>query len=522
MNADNHQRKFLIDGSTIAPSAISQAAKAQAPVEISGSPDFGRHLEQSRAVLNHALENGLAVYGVTTGFGKCCGKRMIAEVAELNGTNLIRFHGCGLGAPLDVEDVRAAMICRLLCFARGYSGVTMALMEKIAAFLNAGITPVVPCEGSVGASGDLTPMSYVAAALMGEREVFYKGSRMAAGAALQAAGIEPYDFGPKEPLAMMNGTAIMTGIAVMVLERGRRILNAAICATALTIHAIHGNAHHYHPAISAAKPHPGQNEAAARIAELLTGKAPDTAFSSDQPETLQDPYCVRCSPQVLGVLADTDTWARQWVTTEANSANDNPLFDPESGDVLMGGNFYGGHIALAMDALKAALASVADMADRQVALMVDANVNRGLPQDLVGVDTADKPFHHGFKAMSISTSALAAEALKETMPAASFSRSTESHNQDKVSMGSIAARDARRVCELVEKTLGIHLLTAVQGCELRGSVEKRPCLERLVGGIRAIAPATIEDRPMDTDISRMTEAISASELFAPDFSPVAR
>lgn len=522
MNANNHKAKLLIDGSSLSPSEISQAAKAHTPIEINGHPDFARHMAKSRSVLDHALENGLPVYGVTTGFGKCCGKRMIAEVAELNGTNLMRFHGCGLGAPLDVEEIRAAMICRLLCFARGYSGVTMALMEQIAAFLNAGITPVVPSEGSVGASGDLTPLSYVAAALTGEREVFYQGSRMAAAEALHAAGIEPYDFAPKEPLAMMNGTAIMTGIAVMVLERVRRILNAAICATALTIHAIRGNAHHYHPAISTAKPHPGQNAAAARIAELLTGKAPETAFSSDQPETLQDPYCVRCSPHVLGVLADTDTWARRWVETEANSANDNPLFDPESGDVLMGGNFYGGHIAMAMDAVKAALASAADMADRQVALMVDANVNRGLPQDLVGVDTADKPFHHGFKAMSISTSALAAEALKATMPAASFSRSTESHNQDKVSMGSIAARDARRVCDLAEKTLAIHLLTAAQGCELRGGFEKRPHLDHLVAGIRAIAPATIEDRPMDEDIIRMTEAIAASDLFAPALSPAAR
>ena len=522
MNANNNKAKLLIDGSRISPSEISQAAKAHTPIEISGQSDFSRHMAKSRSVLDHALENGLPVYGVTTGFGKCCGKRMVAEVAKLNGKNLIRFHGCGLGTPFDEEEIRAAMICRLLCFARGYSGVTMGLMEKIAALLNAGITPVVPSEGSVGASGDLTPMSYVAAALTGEREVFYQGRRMAAAEALASAGIEPYDFAPKEPLAMMNGTAVMTGIAVMVLERVRRILNAAICATALTIHAIHGNAHHYHPAISAAKPHPGQNAVADHLAELLTGKATDAAFSSDQPETLQDPYCVRCSPQILGVLADADVWARQWVETEANSANDNPLFDPESGDVLMGGNFYGGHIAMAMDAIKAALASVADMADRQVALMVDANVNRGLPQDLVGVDTADKPFHHGFKAMSISTSALAAEALKATMPAASFSRSTESHNQDKVSMGSIAARDARRICELTERTLAIHILTAVQGCELRGSFDKRPHLDRLVAGTRAIAPATIEDRPMDEDIIRMTEAIAASNLFIPDFSPVAR
>ncbi len=510
----NHAQTLLINGSNISIEQIVQAARAEAEIEIDTDTEFAEHMEQSRAVLANAMAKELPVYGVTTGFGKCCGKRMISEVAVQNGLNLIRFHGCGTGAPFGIEETRAAMICRLLCFARGYSGVSMELMQKLAELLNKHVTPVVPSEGSVGASGDLTPMSYVAAAVMGERQVFYRGRQMPASEAFAETGITPHTFYPKEPLAIMNGTAMMTGIAAITVDRAAKIMNAATCATALCIHAIGGNSHHYHPAISTAKPHPGQGETAAQIAGLLSSDEPAESFSTAAPETLQDPYCVRCAPQVLGVLTDALGWVSRWAEIEANSANDNPLFDPSSGSVLMGGNFYGGHIAFAMDGLKSALASVADMADRQVALMVDANVNRGLPSDLVRVEDSEKPFHHGFKAMSISASALAAEALKETMPAASFSRSTESHNQDKVSMGTIAAREAQRVCDLAEKTIAITLLAAVQACEIRGRLDKRPRLEKLVKRIRQIAAPVIEDRPMDEDIGTIIEAIPEISLFA--------
>jgi histidine ammonia-lyase len=236
-------------------------------------------------------------------------------------------------------------------------------------------------------------------------------------------------------------------------------------------------------------------------------------LESQTRETLQDPYSVRCAPQIIGVLYDALIWIGQWVETEANSANDNPIFDPETGQPLMSGNFYGGHMAFAMDALKAALASVADMSDRQMALLVDPLLNRGLPADLVRVTGEDAVFHHGFKAMSLSTSALTAEALKLTMPAASFSRSTESHNQDKVSMGTIAARDAERICTLTERVLAIHLLAASQGCEIRGNLDSRPQLHVLIGRIRTFSKALMEDREMDADIERLARAIAGSNLF---------
>ncbi len=493
---------------------IVAVARGKAAVKLSQERSFQERVRRSEAMLHNAIRDGIPVYGVSTGFGKSCGKRLKQDqVRKHRGANLIRFHGCGTGDPISIPATRAAMLCRLLCLAAGYSGVSLGLLERLAAFLNHGITPIVPCEGSVGASGDLTPMSYVTAALTGEREVFYRGERMPAAKALKLAGLVPYAFAPKEAISMMNGTSTMTGIAALAVERAGRMLDASICATALTVHALKGKFLHFHPAIGEAKPFPGQINVARRLTELLQVDTNNGDLESHARGALQDPYSLRCAPQIVGVLYDALTWIRAWVETEANSANDNPIFDPETGQPLMSGNFYGGHMAFAMDALKAALASVADMSDRQVALLVDPLLNRGLPADLVRVAGEDSVFHHGFKAMSLSTSALAAEALKLTMPAASFSRSTESHNQDKVSMGTISARDAERICTLTERVLAIHLLAAAQGCEIRGNLDTRPPLLALIGQIRSLSVALLEDREMDVDIERLAGAIAESDLF---------
>jgi histidine ammonia-lyase len=505
-------KEVIIGEGLVTLREVVAVARGNDRVKLSREKSFQERI-RSEAMLHKAIQDGVPVYAVSTGFGKSCGKRLKRDqIRKHRGANPIRFHGCGTGEPLSIEATRAAMLCRLICLSRGYSGVSLGLLERLAAFLNRGITPVVPCEGSVGASGDLTPMSYVTAALTGEREVIYRGERMPAAEALASAGLVPYAFAPKEAISMMNGTSTMTGVAVLAVERAERILDAAICATCLTVHALKGKVLHFHPTIGEAKPFPGQIDVARRISELLHTKEVNGDLESHTRDTLQDPYSVRCAPQIIGVLHDALVWIRLWVETEVNSANDNPIFDPETGQPLMSGNFYGGHMAFAMDALKAALASVADMSDRQMALLVDPLLNRGLPADLVGITGEDAVFHHGFKAMSLSTSALTAEALKLTMPAASFSRSTESHNQDKVSMGTIAARDAERICTLTERVLAIQLLAASQGCEIRGNLEVRPQLLALIARIRALSKSLVEDREMDTDIERLARAIAASNL----------
>ncbi len=504
---------LVIDGGPVSFDEMIAVAKDGLKVSISKSPAFIKRMEKTRGMLMDALQKGVAVYGVNTGYGKSCGNRMTMNLAMKNGVNIFRFHGCGTGDPIGIEETRAAMLSRILCLARGYSGASVALLKQMADFLNAGITPIVPAEGSVGASGDLTPMSYIGAALMGERDVFYQDDIMPAAEAMKKAGLKPYTYLPKEPLSMVNGTTTMTGIAALTVERAYRVLDAAIVATALSVHAMKGNAHHYHPVISEAKPFPGQGDVARKIAHLLTSKISARQLEDDALEALQDPYSLRCAPQVLGVLDDALGWIKQWVEIEANSSNDNPIFDPATGQVLMGGNFYGGHIAFAMDGLKAALASAADMCDRQMMLLVNPNLNRGLPGDLVRLNGAQTGLHHGFKAMSIATSALAAEALKETMPAASFSRSTESHNQDKVSMGTIAARDAERVCTLTERVVAIHLLAAAQACDIRDNIRMRPLLSKILANIRQVSDPVIEDRPLDEDIERMCVCIRYTDFF---------
>lgn len=508
----NNDRAVTVGEGPLDLAGIIAVARRGAPVALSGKAAFHQRIESSRSLLRKAIEADVPVYGVTTGYGKSCGNRLSGKSLPANGANLMRFHGCGTGEPLGTEEARAAMLCRLLCLSRGYSGVSFPLLEQLTAFLNRGITPVIPSEGSVGASGDLTPLSYLLAALAGEREVFYRGERMESARALRKAKLKPYTCQPKEPLAMVNGTSVMTGIAAICIDRAYHLLEAATAASALSVHAFRGKAHHYHPAIGEAKPFPGQIAVAARLRELLVVRRSGAALEAEGPETLQDPYSLRCAPQIMGVLSDALAWMQPWVEIEANSANDNPLFDKSADHPLMGGNFYGGHISFAMDALKSALASVADMADRQVALLVNPNVNRGLPADLVRLTGEARLHHHGFKAMSISASALTAEALKTTMPAASFSRSTESHNQDKVSMGTIAARDAARVCTLAERVVAIHLMAAAQACEIRGDLEVRPRLASLVKEIRTLAAPTFEDRPMDGDIEALAGRISAAGL----------
>lgn len=499
------RKSIVIGEGNVTLSQVLEIARGGVRVAISSKKEFIARIERSQESLRHAMENGEPVYGVTTGYGAACGNRIAGQDAEDLGDNLIRYHGCGTGEPVGMEETRAAIVCRLTCLARGYSGVSVDLLRSMADLLNHGITPIVPSQGSVGASGDLTPMSYVAACLAGEREVLYEGHRMDSRDALARAGLRPYRFLPKEPLALLNGTSVMTGIAVLALAKSRAIVDAATAATALSVHALLGHEDHYHPAIVDAKPHPGQRLAGERLRRLLDSTA--RSSESKDGDHLQDPYSIRCAPQILGVAYDALQWIERWIEGEVNSSNDNPLLDGDRGQVFMGGNFYGGHVVFAMDALKAALASVADMLDRQMALLVDERFSRGLPANLVKVKGEKKALHHGFKGMQLTASALTAEALKNTMPAASFSRSTESHNQDKVSMGTIAARDAARQCDLVGRVAAVHLMAAVQACELRGRLDRRPELSSLVKSIRRIVKETAVDRPMDQDIEALTGAL---------------
>jgi histidine ammonia-lyase len=475
------------------PVSIEQllaAARGELPVALDAGAKFSERLEAGRRALDAAIAAGRPVYGVTTGVGASVGTQVPAEERREMALNLLRFHGCGTGRLLDAEAAAAVLVARLVSLARGYSGVRPVLLERLCVLLERRILPCIPEEGSVGASGDLTPLSYLAALLVGEREALVDGEVVPAAEALAAAGLEPLVLEPKESLALMNGTSLMTALGCAVFERAAHVARLAASVTALASHAVAGNPAHFAPDVFELKPHRGTRRAGAWIREDLTGGAPR------EPARLQDRYSIRCAPHVIGVLLDALDFAREWLEIEINGVDDNPIVDPESGAVHHGGNFYGGHVAFVMDGLKAATASVADLLDRQLQLLCAPETSGGLPANLIrGVA------HHGMKAMQISSSALAAEALKLTLPAASFSRSTESHNQDKVSMGTLAARDALRVAELTETVAAIALLAACQAAELRGAPPPR--LAHLLATVRAEIPALSADRRQDLDIARV-------------------
>ncbi len=391
-----------------------------------------------------------------------------------------------------------------MSLARGYSGVRPVVLERLCDLLNHRLLPRIPEEGSVGASGDLTPLSYVAAVLVGEREVTLRGRVAPAAEALAEVGIEPLALEPKESLSLMNGTAMMTALACIAFDRARRLARLASAVTAMAVEAVHGNRGHFDARLFELKPHPGQRLSAAWIRADLEH---DGGHPVPAPARLQDRYSIRCAPHVVGVLLDALGFARRTLEIEINGVDDNPIVDPERGDVLHGGNFYGGHVCFVMDALKTAVASLADLLDRQLVLLCCPETSGGLAANLV----AGSVVHHGFKAMQISASALTAEALKLTMPASAFSRSTESHNQDKVSMGTIAARDCLRVLELAETVASISVLAVCQAADLREGESGRRG-RAIHDAVRRHVPMLREDRRQDRDIERVLALLRDGEL----------
>lgn len=488
---------------------VQAVAEGKASVALSSSPPFRHKIEKGAAFLEKLLAQDGRIYGVTTGYGDSCTVDITRNLIEELPLHLTRFHGCGLGRHLSVSQARAVLVTRLASLAAGYSGVRMELLERLALFINEDIVPLIPEEGSVGASGDLTPLSYVAALMIGERDALHRGNRKTASSLHRELGIEPITLKPKEALAIMNGTAVMTALACEAFVRADYLARMSARLTSVATLSLDGNKYHFDKVLFETKPHPGQMQVAAWIREdLETGEAPRN------PDRLQDRYSIRCAPHVIGVLQDSVTWMRQFIETELNSANDNPIIDGEAERVLHGGHFYGGHIAFVMDSLKNCVANLADLLDRQLALLVDTKFNNGLPANLSGAKGVRAAINHGFKAVQIGASAWTAEALKLTMPASVFSRSTECHNQDKVSMGTIAARDCLRVLQLTEQVAAAHLLASTQGVRLREELnrDKRNLLGRAATfsqTLSGIFEHLEEDRPLENDLRRFVEMVQA-------------
>ena len=499
---------IVFDGSPLSSHQIEQIARCQAAVVLSSEAQFQARITRGARFLERILLEDGVIYGVTTGYGDSCEVAVDADQVGDLPRHLYTFHGCGMGEPFSLEETRAVLAARLASLCQGYSGVRYELLQHLSQLLVLDIIPVMPCEGSVGASGDLTPLSYLCAVIEGGREVWYQDQRRPTAEVYTEAGVEPLLLKPKEGLALMNGTAVMTGIACLAVERARYTAKLAARITSLCSLALQGNDFHFDPVLFSVKPHVGQAQIASWIHSDL--------WVEDMPRNssrLQDRYSLRCAPHVIGVLQDALTFISNFVEIELNSANDNPIIDGEGEHVMHGGHFYGGHITFAMDALKVAVANIADLVDRQMAQLMDPKFNHGLPANLSGASLETRAINHGFKAVQIAVSAWTAEALKGTIPASIFSRSTECHNQDKVSMGTIAARDCQRVLTLTEQVLAAGLLSAWQGVQLRlvaGQLAQsnlRPALLQCLARTAEVFELLGEDRELEADLRRTVALI---------------
>lgn len=508
------QRTVRFDRERLALEDIVDIARGSARSALSDDPVFRATIARGADFLDRLLREDGTIYGVTTGYGDSCTVAVPLDLVPDLPRQLYTYHGCGLGAYLDPAQTRAVMAARLASLSKGFSGVSLGLLEQIVRLFDANLLPLIPSEGSVGASGDLTPLSYLAAVLCGEREVLRNGEHVAAGEALRDAGIAPLRLRPKEGLAIMNGTAVMTGLACLAWDRAHYLARLTTRITAMASFALDGNAHHFDETLFSVKPHAGMQQVAAWLREDLeyAGQLERNG------KRLQDRYSIRCAPHVIGVLADALPFFRSTIENELNSANDNPIIDPDQERVLHGGHFYGGHIAFAMDGMKNAVANLADLMDRQMALLVDTRYNNGLPANLSGMRGERAVISHGLKALQISVSAWTAEALKLTMPASVFSRSTECHNQDKVSMGTIAARDCLRVLELTEQVAAALLIAVQQGVLLRRRLDlSRPPpapISVMNEQLATLIEPVIEDRRLDQDMRLLIQGIHEKEWIA--------
>lgn len=491
---------------------VVRVALRGARVVLASEGPFVARIARGAAIVERRLANNVPTYGVNTGFGASVRNTVSAEYAHALAKNLPRYHGCGVGPLLSEGQSRALMLVRLVSLATGYSGVRPELLTRMCQLLERGVSPVIPSRGSVGASGDLTPLSYVVALLVGERAAWHDGRIVDAADALSAVGLPPWSIAPKESLAIMNGTSLMAALGCLAFTRAQRTARLGALLTAMQVEAMHGQSAHFDARLFAVKAHPGQIRSAAFIrADLGVSEHPAT-----RGPRIQERYSIRCAPHVLGPLEDALSFCRGVLETEVNGASDNPLVDPDSGEVLHGGNFYGGHLAMVADLLKTQVANLADLSERQLVLLNNPHENGGLPENLVLVEGPGRASHHGFKAMELTASSLTAEALKLTMPASVFSRSTESHNQDKVSMGTLAMFDLERVLELVETVQAIQLIACCQALECRARQAGFPPLPARLAGVfalvrQSIAP-TLEDRPMDADIEAALSILRGDEL----------
>jgi phenylalanine ammonia-lyase len=501
-------------------------------VALSTDEEFVRRIRRGREALERKLAAGEVVYGVNTGFGGNARYVIPSDELAHHQQNLLEFLSCGVGEPLPEEAVRAAILLRANALARGLSAVRLGVIERLIDLLNHRITPIVPRFGSVGASGDLCPSAYITRVMAGRGEALYKGRRVPAAEALHAEGIERLELAAKEGLALLNGTTVMTGIGAMVVDEAAYLFKLSLGAVAMAVEALGSSPDYYHPAIHMAKHHPGQLAVAEMLNSLLfdsklavpldeiRGRVQEANRRANgnhrvaaATESIQSPYSLRCAPQGLGPMQETLEQCRTVIEREANSVNDNPLVDagPEGsgGDVYHTGNFYGGHIARAMDGLKLDVANLANWLHSLMALLMDDRFSNGLPPSL----SPHAGLYQGFKGMQIVHTSLVTAIRHWCAPSLIHTLPTEQYNQDIVSLGTHAALTAMDVTGLLRNAVAITLLSTAQAIDLRkGGGRLGAGTRPIYRTLRAVSAFVEADRALDADIAAVNGLIARREI----------
>ncbi|MFN3945342.1 MAG: histidine ammonia-lyase [Allosphingosinicella sp.] len=465
---------------------------AGAPIEL--APAAWQAIDAASEAIARIVASGRTVYGVNTGFGLLAQTRIPADrLAELQ-TNLILSHSCGLGEALEPRVVRLIIALKAIGLGRGHSGVRRIVVERLLALLEADALPVIPAQGSVGASGDLAPLAHLAAAMLGEGLIQLGDELLPAGQALARLGLEPLQLGPKEGLALINGTQVSTALALDALFAGERVFASALLAGALSTDALKGTDAAFDPRIHAARGQPGQIDVAEVLRGLLEGS--EIRRSHDSCERVQDPYSFRCQPQVMGASLDLIRAAARTLEIEANAVTDNPVLFPDADDSLSGGNFHAQPVAFAADMLAMALCEVGSISERRTAVLVDPKMS-GLPPFLI----EDSGVNSGFMIAQVTAAALVSENRTLAFPASVDSIPTSAGQEDHVSMATHGAMKARRIAANAAGVIGVELLAAAQGIDFHAPLTSSPPLHATWTAIRADVPRHDRDRYLAGDLA---------------------
>ena len=466
-------------------------------------------IEAAARMVAEAAAGDVAIYGVNTGFGKLASVRIApGDTAQLQ-RNLILSHCCGLGEALDIATTRLMMVLKLLSVGRGASGLRGATVTLLEELLARGVTPVVPVQGSVGASGDLAPLAHMAATLIGHGEAFLNGERLPSSVALERAGLAPVVLGPKEGLGLINGTQFSTACALAGWFEAMRNAQGAIAVSCLSTDAIMGSTAPLQPALHALRGQRGQIDVARAMRMIMDGSEIRESHR-DSDTRVQDPYCIRCQPQVTGAALDLLRFAGSTLEVEANAVSDNPLVLVEEGQIVSGGNFHAEPVAFAADQIALALAEIGAIAQRRVALMVDPTLSHDLPPFL----TPEPGLNSGLMIAEVTSAALMSENKHLANPCSTDSTPTSANQEDHVSMAAHGARRLARMNANLGGILGVELLCAAQGVEFRAPLATSPALQRLLALTRAAVPALSEDRYMADDLARSGALIRNGQVAA--------